>query len=420
MYYDHKEPLFFEGDLSETIRNYFAKVNEKIDLLSKEQFLNTPEEELVEHFVTSLSIEPLVLFEDSKEMEQEEIEIDISGRHDRYDFGIPGPRYVRGVRVTVSVPYTGDPLLWKLRPNHYMSVFPRANVRKPGKDGIGHVDIIVEQPIDIEPDRFKSGIDRTLEEIRFYIDSQKKQMEDENAKLPDLVRRAIRNRHERLEKQEGIVKLLNIPLKRKEGSPDIHPIKIKRKLVRPLPPLPKSGFKPEPGIIMEVYEHILGVIRHEGRTFETTPKTFAMHDEEQLRDILLAHLNGHYKGGATGETFRKKGKTDIRIEEEDRAAFVAECKIWHGQKELLNACDQLLSYLTWRDCKAAIIIFNKNNSKFTELLSKVPVTLQQHSLFIKDLDHGCDGEWRYLFSSEEDEARRIYVHVFLFNIYCKT
>jgi len=90
-------------------------------------------------------------------------------------------------------------------------------------------------------------------------------------------------------------------------------------------------------------------------------------DPIPLRDILLAHLNGHYQGDATGEAFRRSGKTDIRIEDGIRAAFVAECRVWNGQKELSQAIDQLLGYLTWRDCKAAIIIFNKHNSKFSGL-----------------------------------------------------
>jgi hypothetical protein len=73
--------------------------------------------------------------------------------------------------------------------------------------------------------------------------------------------------------------------------------------------------------------NILTIIRHDGRTFEATPKTYAVHDEEELRDIIRAHLNGHYKGDATGETFRRAGKTDLRIEAESRTAFVAECKV---------------------------------------------------------------------------------------------
>jgi len=50
------------------------------------------------------------------------------------------------------------------------------------------------------------------------------------------------------------------------------------------------------------------VIRHEGCSYERTPEPFAKHDEEELRDILMSHLNGHYHGLANGEAFRKRGK----------------------------------------------------------------------------------------------------------------
>jgi hypothetical protein len=131
----------------------------------------------------------------------------------------------------------------------------------------------------------------------------------------------------------------------------------------------------------------------------------------------LAHLNGHYSGGASGETFRRAGKTDIRIEDNKRAAFIAECKVWRGQKELAEGINQLLGYLTWRDCKAAIILFNKNIAGFTELLSKVPETCKSHPKFRKDLGVQSSGEWRYVFTSKEDDLREVTVHVFLLNLY---
>ena len=211
--------------------------------------------------------------------------------------------------------------------------------------------------------------------------------------------------------------MLGIPLKRSEDVPLIESIPIKRKLIRPLPPPPKSGFKPEPGIAVQDYEHILGVIRHEGRTFETTPKTYAIHDEEELRDIMMAHLNGHYQGTATGETFRRSGKTDIRIEDQDRAAFVAECKIWRGKGDLFKAINQLLDYLTWRDCKTALILFNKQITNFNDLLIKIPEALRVHKKFKRILAEGADGEWRFEFFSAEDESRQITIHVFIFNLY---
>ena len=39
-----------------------------------------------------------------------------------------------------------------------------------------------------------------------------------------------------------------------------------------------------------------------------------------------------YHEAATGETFCKLDKTDILIEFENKAAFIGECKIWHGEK----------------------------------------------------------------------------------------
>jgi hypothetical protein len=412
--------LFSKGHLSDFLRKQFDKVGEEVRIIPKNQLLSAPKEEIVDHIISKLSIEPLELHEESMVMETSETTINVTGRHDRYNFGQSEPVLVPGTRVIITIPFTGDPRLWQLRPSHWRSSFPMATVRYPDSRGTGYVDLIVEEPSDIGPEKFKRIVDETLDDIKFYIENQKKEIEQQNATFLQLIERAVDERLDILEKQEGIVKSLNIPIKKREGIPDIQPINVKRKLVRPLPFSPKEGFKPEPGITMDVYEHILGVIRHEGRTFETTPKTYAVHDEEELRDILLAHLNGHYQGGATGETFRKKGRTDIRIEEENRAAFVAECKIWRGQELLLKACDQLLSYLTWRDCKAAIIIFNKDNPKFTELLLKIPTIFPQHPLFIKDLSLQREGEWRFLFSSAEDDARRIYIHVFLFNVYFKT
>lgn len=150
--------------------------------------------------------------------------------------------------------------------------------------------------------------------------------------------------------------------------------------------------------------------------------TYSVHDEEGLRNILLAHLNGHYEGDATGETFRGKGKTDIRIEADNRAAFVAECKVWRGAAELLAAVEQLLGYLIWRDCKAAVVIFNKHNAKFSELLQKLPSAIAESERFKKDLgpQSQSQGEWRYVFTSPDDELREVVVHFFLFNLYVKS
>ena len=107
-----------------------------------------------------------------------------------------------------------------------------------------------------------------------------------------------------------------------------------------------------------------------GTTMEKTARTYYANNEEELRDHLLATLNTHYEA-ATGETFRKLGKTDILIEFESKAAFIGECKIWHGEKMFQDAVQQTFNYSTWRDSKVSVIIFNKENHSFQSVLSKI-------------------------------------------------
>jgi len=156
------------------------------------------------------------------------------------------------------------------------------------------------------------------------------------------VHQVIADRRNRLGKHAGIADLLDIPVVAKDDVPAIAPVRIEVRRPPALPVAPRTGLAPEPGITGETYESILHFIRHQGRTFERTPSTYALHDEEGLRNIILAQLNGHFEGAATGEAFRGTGKTDICIEADSRAAFVGECKLWTGPASLTGALDQLL------------------------------------------------------------------------------
>ena len=82
------------------------------------------------------------------------------------------------------------------------------------------------------------------------------------------------------------------------------------------------------------------------------PASFAKLEEEAIRDHFLLQLNGHYEGGATGKTFNRSGKADILIRIADRNTFHRRVQVLGiGQKQFSEAIDQLLGYLTWRDCK---------------------------------------------------------------------
>lgn len=59
------------------------------------------------------------------------------------------------------------------------------------------------------------------------------------------------------------------------------------------------------------------------------------------------------------------------MNEKGEPVLIAECKLWKGEKLLLDAIDQLLNtYVNWRDEKIALIIFNRDVQKFS--LSLIP------------------------------------------------
>lgn len=411
---DDSEFLFRDGDVRVQIEHHFTKAADKIDSIPDAQFLATTDDEITDHVVSELQVHPLELNEEEMRMQQEETKLDVSEYY-ASRFGDPDePFLTPAQRVTVSIPFSGDPNLWKLRPSSYQLSFPRGKVRET-HELAGFLDIIIELPSECEPEQYKQRLDGTLKDVRNFLRYQKSDIDGLNASLPGRVRQAITARRSRLEKHGKVAQMLDIPLARKAGVPSAQSIPIQRRIIKPLPPAPNRPA--EPGIRDEDYEHILSVIRHEGRSFEATPGTFAVHDEEELRDIILAHLNGHYKGDATGETFRRVGKTDIRIESKNRAAFIAECKVWRGPKELLAAVDQLLAYLTWRDCKAALILFNKNAASFSAIQAKLPNELRTHGGFLGDLPSAETGEWRVRFRASDDPSRIVTVHVLLFNLF---
>ncbi len=411
--------LFIDGDLCSTLDAHLAKVDEEVNNIPKNQFLCSNDQDIEAHLLSKMVINPLELHLDSMEMETQETQITLEKRRSRSYFDDNGVIKVPGVRVTVTIPFSGEHLLWKLKPSSWSSILPFGIVKTAGSSENGSIDMVFEQRSGEPPESLKQELDQNIGLIQKYLTYQQNDIKPRNERLPDLIQKAIKARRDRLEKQEGLIKHLNIPLKSKDGVPPIRPIQVEHRLVHQLPIPPKGGYKPEWGISDNDYEDIISIIRHEGRTFESTPSTYKAFFEEDLRNILLAHLNGHYKGGATGETFRNSGKTDIRIEMENRAAFIAECKVWRGSQELSDAIDQLLGYLTWYDCKTALIIFNKQNAKFSEILDKVPETMKNHKKFLKVIDEGYPGDWRYSVKSPDDEDRRITVHVFLFNLYSK-
>lgn len=210
----------------------------------------------------------------------------------------------------------------------------------------------VQKQFDLDFENYKKMIGFVNAEVNSYNNSL-------NASALQL----LEERKQRADSFSAISNALQIPLVASKNAPNTKPIQLKR-IVRP--PSVKPATPPakiEPYISDSDYENINNIISMCGTTMEKTARTYYANTEEELRDHLLATLNTHYDA-ATGETFRKIGKTDIHIEFDNKAAFIGECKIWHGIKQFQSAVQQVINYSTWRDLKVSVIIFNKVINRF--------------------------------------------------------
>ena len=146
---------------------------------------------------------------------------------------------------------------------------------------------------------------------------------------------------------------------------------------------------------------------------ERHPSIYSNKDEETLRDHFLMVLSPHFQS-ATGETFNKKGKTDILIRHEKENVFVAECKFWSGIKAFHKTIDQLLGYLTWRDSKAAVVSFVRNK-ELTPVLEAIEKETPSHPCFVKFHGKKREGWFMFEFHIPGDVGRSVQLAVLVFH-----
>jgi len=267
--------------------------------------------------------------------------------------------------------------------------------------------------LDNDPTYAEKHFRERLKSIRQNTEYLNNDIESFNKQLEQFIVQVLNEREKKANILKKAYEAMKIPLKKNNSAPSVIPIA--RKLIRP--ELPTAKKEKTASITNEDYTHILGVIRHVGASFERTRTTYSVHGEEALRDIILSHLNGHYKGIATGETFRVAGKTDINIEFENRAAFIGECKIWSGKEVFNETIAQILSYNTWRDSKNAIILFNKNNKDFSAIQKQIPELIKQTEGFQR-LNPTNDGEWEFVLRPRDTNDEKT-IHIFAFDIFCE-
>lgn len=408
--------LFFRKEnLLDFLEHRKLELKKEVERYDSNYILNVSEEDFCQCLISKYSLTPPKIYEDRIYVyNQEEVDIDISRDPMRDILDRSRPFYIKGVRVTIAVPFEGDGELFQYQPSTFTLNPPRGEIA-------GQEVHLLYEMVEHDAEKLKRMYQEELNKIKEYLKWVEHNVNSFNSELEWFGRQFISQRKKKLLDDLGLVRSLGIPIKRREDMSKTYTIPSIRKKPKFEPPkVSKGSFTPESVLALEEYENILEMIYNMALVMERSPRTFSRLKEEKIRNHFLMMLNAHYEGQATGETFNYGGKTDILIRVKGKNVFIAECKFWRGEKKLVEAIDQLLGYTSWRDTKTAILLFNKNQD-FSLVLRKIAHIVRSHDCYkrkwsLKSDTLKSETIFSYVFHQPEDINREIILTIMAFNV----
>lgn len=399
--------LFHQDGLDRDFERRSRAAREELNQLSDRQLLNVNPTELADYLFQKHAAREVIFDWDNKNAEKCERDVDVSQERGRDIRDRGRPFYIKQTFIVVSTPVEGDLDLVQYRPSRFFNVFPSAS--------LSGQEVHFEVQADRTPQEVRQAIDHEIGLLSRYAENLNRDIKESREALKRELPNWIAHRTAKVRKETDLLSELGIPLRRRQDLPETFVVPQTKRRVQPQFPALQPGLPPEPTLQAAEYEHILRIIGDMVRTMERSPNTFAHLGEDQLRDFLLVQLNGHYEGKATGETFNNRGKTDILIPHDGKNLFIAECKIWGGPEKMKQAVRQILDYVTWRDTKTALVIFNKNVD-FSNVLASIQVTIEACPGWVRTLGRPEDTQFRFVFRRPNDSARELQLTVICFDI----
>lgn len=408
--------LFNDSLLTDVISNQLEQLKDEIKDLSLAEMENTTKAEWVDYFVSEYTLESLKLYPETMELEDlEDVKIEKVTWISSCSFDPPETAEVQGVNVSCKVGFSGNSDLFRFMPQlHQLQGFSVDSIEEPSDANMGYLHFSLEQELShVDEATIIANFKNSVTQLEKEMQSSASITERYNNSLEEVVKCTLDKKLSEAGQFAKLRESLNIPLKRNEGAPSPVPITLPKREIKISKPK-QNVEDSEYTISDDDYKHITDVVHNFCACWETAPSVFNSHNEEELRLMILGVLNSHYDN-ATGETFRNKGKTDIFIQYKNKAAYIAECKVWKGQAQLRKAVSQLFSYTTWRDTKVSLIIFNKDIANFDEVVNKIDRFLTENAIGVKRDKHE---QWICkILNNETEQVMTVTVQVF--NLYSK-
>lgn len=405
--------IFYLFDISKDLNGFFQKrmdsAIKEIQATNKDYILNVNIPDYTKYLIEKYELKTPILHEDKITSDYEEINVDRARNPSRLSRYSCGPRYVTGTRVTLYIPFEGDVDLFTYRPSTFSTGISLEAT-------LNNQELLIYFEGVSDPHEYvKAEFERQLKGIEKYLGWVEKDVRGFNSNLAQKIKLKIEERRNKILKDGNLISSLGFPLRIRDGMPTTYAVPIERKKIVPQPTPSTDNFVQESILSFEDYENILSIVHNMSLVMERSPKAFKEMDEEALRQHFLVQLNGQYEGQATGETFNFQGKTDILIRNKEKNIFIAECKFWKGESVLTETIDQILKYLSWRDTKTAIFIFNKNKN-LSNVLTQIPEIVKKHPNFKREVKYVSETGFRFILRHNEDSNRELILTVLVFDV----
>ncbi|WP_327749803.1 hypothetical protein [Streptomyces europaeiscabiei] len=359
--------LFSSGPLRDHLHKNLQQITRAVDAWDPEKLLMTPESDIIEELTNDFRIVVPTLDREAVGIEPLKQGYGVVER-------LGDSFRVAQNTVTLLIPYTGHRAIFTLQPNPHMAPGPQGTLTDT------EVRLLwTGQSTDHE--FVRRALDERISEITKCLDWARANVSGYNSQIEQVIPQRVHARKQALLASRNLEASLGFPIRKRQDA-KTYEVPLVRKKIRTesVEPSTDASFKPEPVLADADYEDALRVLKNARNQLERSPSVVGKLDEEEIRDLLLLALNSQFEGAAAGEVFNFKGKTDILIRVEDRHVFIGECKFWKGPKTITDTLDQLLGYLTWRDTKAAVLLFVRDKA-FSDIVTKALDRLEAHPNF---------------------------------------
>lgn len=402
----HPELLFSQRNLRSWLEEQRRRAVEEIRTMPPDEVLRRPPEQVADEVLERYEIPEPVLHVDQMTGRVDDQQVDVAGDFGRAIFDDSQPFYIEGTRITLHVPYDGPIEAFRLQASTFSMSPPRA-VIVPGRISVSRA--VPADTLQRDREKIVEGLRREVLEIDKYLGYARTDIRASNQQLRDELPRIAETRRSKVLADRDTEAMLGVPLSRDDATARSYRVQpVKRKRVTPARRgTPREAFEPEPAITDEDFSEIIGDLVAITQSFERLAVTYADTDEERLRDQILAMLGNVY-GPATGESFSKRGKSDVYLPwDGTNAVFLAECKWWTGPKAFReHDLPQLLDrYVVWRDTHAAMILFIGNKDA-TAVIEQAIEIIRSHDRYLRDAGT-IDGAPVFVLHKEGDPDREI-------------